>query len=363
MPLPVSSFIKPYGNLGPHCARARIRGRSRTMSRLWIGIDVSKRKLDVALLDEAGKVKSKVLANDLAGFKVLMTWLRERGGDAASAHVCLESTGVYSDGCATALADAGWKVSVVNPALPKKFSEMELRRNKTDATDAVLLARYCAKMAPPAWQPPPLAYRKLRSLVERRQALLDMHQQEVNRLDAAVEAAAQVSITEHMTWLQARVAELEKDIDDHIDGHKETLGKDAELLTSIPGIGRTTAAKVMGLLGDLRRFDSGKALAAFIGVTPRRHESGESVRGRSSISRAGHAGVRHALFMPTLVATRHNPAIKAFRDRLVASGKSKKSAVLASMNKLVNVMHAVVTKGQLFDVRFGLPALDVQDGI
>ena len=324
---------------------------------------MAKRKLDVALLDEFGKVKSKVLANDPAGFAALMTWLGERGADATSTHVCLESTGVYSDGCATAFADAGWKVSVVNPALPKDFGKSELKRNKTDATDAGLLARYCSKMEPVAWQPPPPEYRKLRSLVERLQALKDMRQQEANRFEASVEAAARASITEHLAWLDARVSELEKDIDDHIEGNKETLGRDAELLASIPGIGRTTAAKVLGLLGDLRRFDSGKALAAFIGVTPRRHESGDSVRGRSSISRAGHANIRHALFMPTLVATRHNPKIKAFRDRLVAAGKSKKSAVLASMNKLVNVMHAVVRHGVGFDPRVGHLALDVQDGI
>ena len=333
------------------------------MSRFWVGIDVAKRKLDVALLDEAGKVKSKVLANDPAGFAALMTWLRERGAEAASTHVCLESTGVYSDGCATALADAGWKVSVVNPALPKDFGKSELKRNKTDAIDAGLLARYCSKMEPPAWQPAPLEYRKLRALVERRQALQDMHQQEANRLEATVEVAARSSISEHLGWLEARIAELEKDIDDHLDGHGETLGKDAQLLASIPGLGRATAAKVLGLLGDLRRFDSGKALAAFIGVTPRRHESGESVRGRSSIGKAGHASVRHALFMPTLVATRHNPKIKAFRDRLVAAGKPKKSAVLASMHKLVHLMHAVVRKGVAFDPRFGQLALDVQDGI
>ena len=333
------------------------------MSRFWVGIDVAKRKLDIALLDVAGKVKSKVLANDPAGFAVLMTWLKERGADSTSTHVCLESTGVYSEGCATALADAGWLVSVVNPAQPKSFGNSELKRNKTDAIDAVLLARYCSKMEPAAWQPLPMEYRKLRSLVDRLQALKDMHQQEANRLEATLDAKAQESITGHLSWLEARMAELEKDIDDHIDGNKETLGADAKRLASIPGVGRTTAAKILGLLGDLRRFNSGKALAAFIGVTPQRHESGDTVRGRTHISRAGHASVRHALFMPTLVATRHNPKIKEFRDRLVAAGKSKKSAVLASMNKLVHVMHAVVCKGVDFDPRFGQMALDVQDGI
>jgi transposase len=334
------------------------------MSRFWVGIDVSKRKLDIALLNEAGKVKSKSMPNDLAGFRALMTWLNGHGADATSTHLCLESTGVYSDGCATAFADASWTVSVVNPALPKKFGESELKRNKTDATDAALLARYCQKMAPPAWQPPPLAFRQLRSLVDRLQALKDMHQQEANRLESVLaDAMSHDSITEHLRWLEARIAEMEKDIDDHIDGNKETLGKDAALLESIPGIGRTTAAKVLGMVGDLRRFKSGKALAAFIGVTPRRYESGDSVRGRTRISRAGHAAIRHALFMPALVATRHNPKIKAFRDRLLGAGKTKKSAVVASMHKLVHVMYAVVSKELAFDPKFGQLALDGQDGI
>src|SRR3954465_15021520 len=116
------------------------------MSRFWVGIDVSKRKLDVALLNDAGKVKSKSLANDPAGFAALMTWLKERDADVASTHVCMESTGTYSDGCATAFADAGWLVSVVNPAQPKSFGQSELNRNKTDEMDAALLARYCSKM-------------------------------------------------------------------------------------------------------------------------------------------------------------------------------------------------------------------------
>ena len=335
------------------------------MSRYWVGIDVAKRKLDVALLDEAGKIKSKVLANDPAGFEALMTWLKGRGVDAASAHVCMEATGAYSEACATTLCEAGWKVSVVNPALPKSFGQSELQRNKTDAADAGLLARYCSKMEPAAWQPPPAEYRKLRSLVDRLQALKDMRQQEANRLEASAmsDEKARESIVVHMDWLEARITELEGDIDDHIDDNKDTLGKDAALLTSIPGIGRTTAAKVLGLLGDLRRFASAKALAAFIGVTPRRHESGHSVRGRSCISRKGHANLRQALYMPALVATRHNPKIKEFRDRLVAAGKSKKSAALASMHKLVHVMHAVVSKGVAFDPRFGQLTLDGQDGI
>jgi transposase len=334
------------------------------MNRFWVGIDVAKRKLDVALLDERGKVKSRVFPNDKAGVTALMRWLEERQVTAAEVHLCMESTGPYSEAPATALADAGWRVSVVNPAQPKAFAQSELLRNKTDSTDANLLARYCATMKPPLWTPLPEAYRKLRALVDRLQALKDMRQQEENRLEGLGGEAQQPaleSIEQHLAWLDARMAELEKEIDKHIDDNQDTLKKDAQLLQSIPGLGRTTVAKMLGHLGDLRRFDSAKALAAFVGVTPQRVESGNKI-GRSRISRVGHAYVRQALFMPAIVAARHNPLISPLSDRLRQAGHSKKSSVIAAMHKLLRLMFGVVRSGIPFDPQHRL-ALDGQDGI
>jgi transposase len=344
------------------------------MSRFWLGIDVAKRKLDVALLDERDKVKSRVFPNDAAGHAALRKWLAERGASQQDTHVCLESTGPYSEAPALALVDAQWKVSVVNPAQPKKFAESSLLRNKTDRSDANLLARYCAKMQPELWQPPSAEHRKLRALVDRVQALKEMRQQELNRLEALVDASARSSIEEHLSWLAARISELEQHIEDHIDPgedggpgardeNKVSLKGDVELIASIPGLGKTTAAKILAYLGDLRRFKSAKALAAFIGVTPQRVESGTSVHGRSQISRVGHAYVRQALFMPALVACRHNPVIQAFRDRLVAAGKPKKSAAVAAMHKLVHIIYGVVHSGRPFDPNYRRPALDGQDSI
>lgn len=336
------------------------------MNRFWLGTDVAKRKLDVALLDTRGKIKSRVFTNNAAGHVALMQWLEERGAIKDETHVCLESTGPYSEAPAIALSEAGWKVSIVNPAQPKKFAESELLRNKTDQVDAALLARYCAKMEPELWQPPSLAHRQLRALVDRLQALKDMRQQEANRLEGHDDSSQQKlreSIEEHLSWLDERIAELEQQIDDHIDGHKDTLGKDVKLICSIPGIGRTTVAKVLAYVGDLRRFKSGKALAAFIGVTPQRIESGTSVKGRSKISRMGNAYVRQALFMPALVAARHNPLIKVFRQRLLLAGKTKKSSAVAVMHKLVHLMYGVIRSGVPFDPKYGQPALDMQDGI
>jgi len=329
----------------------------------WVGIDVAKSKLDVALLDERGKVKSHVFANDAKGHAALIAWLHQRGGSPELVRVCMEATGCYSEAVAIALVDAGWRVSVVNPARIKGFAQGELLRNKTDQADAALLARFGLALQPEPWVAPPLELRQLRALVDRLQSLKEMHQQEANRLEAAMnQAGMRDSIESHMQWLQESIRQLERQIDDHIDGHPG-LREDAKLITSIPGVGNTTAAKVMAYLGDVRRFRNAKALAAFIGVTPRLKLSGSSVRGRSMISRSGHAAIRHSLYMPALVALKHNPIIKTFGARLKATGLAPKAVVAASMHKLVHLIYGILKSGTPFNPNFMAARLDIQDGI
>jgi transposase len=329
----------------------------------WVGIDVAKSKLDVALLDERGKIKNHVFTNDAKGHAALMAWLFDRGGSPAQLRVCMEATGPYSEAVAMSLADAGWCVSVVNPARIKGFAQSELVRNKTDRADAALLARFCQLMRPEPWVAPALEVRELRALVDRLQSLKEMHQQEANRLEAAMnQAGMRESIDSHMQWLKANIKQLERQIDDHIDRHPG-LREDAKLITSIPGVGNTTAAKVMAYLGDVRRFKNAKALAAFIGVTPRLKLSGSSVRGRSTISRSGHAGVRHCLYMPALVALKHNPLISVFGIRLRATGLAPKAVIAACMHKLVLLIYGILKSGTPFNPQFGVQRLDFQDGI
>jgi transposase len=330
----------------------------------WVGIDVAKSKLDVGLLDTRGKVKSHVFANDAKGHSALTAWLVERSGSpAANVHVCMEATGPYGEACAIALVDAGYVVSVVNPARPKGFAQSELVRNKTDRADAALLARFAQAMKPEAWIAPPREVRELRALVDRLQSLKEMHQQETNRLEAAMnQSGMRDSIESHLKWLQASMKELERKIDEHIDGHPNLLN-DAQLIISIPGLGRTTAAKILAYMGNVRRFKNGKALAAFIGVTPQLKLSGSSVQGRSSISRSGHAGMRQSLYMPAMVARKHNPLVSAFGVRLKAAGLAPKAVITACMHKLVLMIYGIVKSGIPFDPNFGAPKLDIQDGI
>jgi transposase len=329
-----------------------------------VGIDVSKRKLDVAAL-YGGKVRHKVFENTGSGHGELQRWLTERALTAEGTQLCLEATGPYSEALALALSTAGWRVSVVNPARIKGFAQGELLRNKTDRADAALLARFCMAMRPGLWTPPAPAVRQLRAWVDRLQALQDMRQQETNRIEAlgaGVQAELAADVQRHIDWLDAEIAKLRGEIDDHIDGHPE-LKADAELMQTIPGIGRTTVAKVLAYVGDVRRFDSAKALAAFVGVSPRQRQSGSSVKGRTLLSRTGHQALRHALYMPGLVARRHNAALRSFGDRLSRSGLAPKAVIGAVMRKLVHLIYGVVKSGRPFDMQLAMPKLDAQDGI
>lgn len=329
----------------------------------WVGIDVAKSKLDVALLDERGKLKNHVFANDAKGHAALIAWLQQRCDGLAQVRACMEATGPYGEAPAIALADEGIVVSVVNPARVKGFAQSELVRNKTDRADAALLARFGQTMRPEPWVAPAPAVRELRALVDRLHSLKEMHQQETNRLESAMnQPSMRASIDSHLQWLQANIKELQRQIDDHIDGNPG-LRSDVELITSIPGLGNTTAAKVLAYLGDVRRFNNGKALAAFIGVAPRLRLSGSSVRGRSTISRSGHALVRHSLYMPALVALKHNPLVRVFGARLKHAGLAPKAVVAACMHKLVLLIYGILKSGTPFNPNFSANRLDFEDGI
>ena len=329
-----------------------------------VGIDVSKKKLDVAML-VSGKIKAKVVENTAEGHKSLLAWLSKSSVPMSSIHVCMEATGVYSEPVALALHQEGLIVSVVNPACIKGFGASENIRNKNDAIDAALIARYCAAMRPAAWLPPPLEQRQLRAWTLRVQALKDIRQQEENRLEANAfigmeDVAAHVH--QHIAWLSAEIAKLESDINDHIDRHPR-LKHDAQLLVSIPGVGMATAARILGQLGDIRRFCNAKAFAAFLGVTPRQRNSGTSVKARTMIRRTGNTSLRAALYMPSLVARRYNPILCRFAERLTATGMAKKAVIGAIMHKLAHLIYGVIHTDRPFDAHYLAKGLVIQDGI
>jgi transposase len=308
-----------------------------------LGLDIGKAKFDAALL-LGEKFKTKVFSNDAAGWAALSAWLAAQS--VTTLRVCLEATGTYGLAVATYLHDQGHQVSIVNPAQIKAFAATLLSRNKTDRADARLIARFSALHQPAPWQPPPREIRLLQALVRRLEALQQMLQQEQNRLDSADPAVA-TTIVRHLEFLRADIAAVRQQIRDHIDQHPDLRRKQA-LLDSIPGIGQATIAQLLAFIST-RSFTSARQVAAFVGLSPQLRQSGSSVHGKTRISKTGRANLRKALYMPALVAWRHNPVISAFCQRLADAGKPKMVIAVAAMRKLLHIAYGVLKSGQPFN--------------
>lgn len=313
---------------------------------LYLGIDVAKAKLDCCLLQaEAGsKRKTKVVSNSACGIADLLVWVAKQGCSPAELHVVMEGTGVYHEQAALALADAGVAVSIVNPAQVRDFARGLAVRTKTDGVDSGVLARYGTLLKPPAWTPPSPQARVLQALLARRDAVAQDLQRERNRQEKAgatdTPARIQKSIADSIAFLSRQLAELQRDIDEHIKGHPE-LKDDLLLLQSIPAVGPQVGGNLLSVMHN-HAFGSAEQLAAYLGLVPVERQSGSSVRGRARLSKAGPARIRAVLYMAAVVATRCNPHVKAVYDRLLARGKSKMSALGAAMRKLVHLCFGVL---------------------
>lgn len=316
----------------------------------YLGIDVSKAKLDCLLLDVASnKRKSKIVPNSSEGFHILLAWLDKQ--QARDAHAVMEPTGIYHEQAALALSDAGLKVSLVNPAQLRKFAQGVGVKSKTDAADSAVLARYGATQNPALWQPPSAHVRELHALLARRDAVAEDLQREKNRAEktaaAAMPALVQQSIEQSITFLSTELENLQQAIDQHIDRHPDLRDKRA-LLLSIPGVGSRVSDHLTALLAS-RDFDHAEQLAAYLGLVPVAWESGSSVHGRPHLSKAGPAHLRKLLYLPAVVATRRNPHVKALYDRMLTRGKSKMAGIGAAMRKLAHLCFGVVKSGKPYD--------------
>src|SRR5262245_42327147 len=304
------------------------------------------RKFDVALLRPEEKYRSKSFANTPAGHAALLAWVARQHTGAI--HACLEATGTYGEALATTMADAGYVVSVVNPAVIDAYRRSQLTRTKTDPADARLIARYGARERPPQWTPLPREVRELQALVRRLDALEGMRTQERNRLSAdPSDPAVRASIQHVIDVLDDEMRTLRERIHQHFDDHPD-LREQRDLLTSIPGIGEATAAILLAEFGDWTRFRRAQSSAAFAGLTPRQRESGDSIHGQARLSKLGASAIRKALYFPALTAMRFNPIARALHDRLLARGKHKMVIVGAIMRKLVHLAFGVLKHHQPF---------------
>jgi len=311
-----------------------------------LGIDVSKEKFDVALRCADGRGRSRAFANGPAGFEQLQGWLGKL--EAGWVHACLESTGTYGLALAGFLHEAGHTVSVVNPACIKAFGQSELSRAKTDRVDAKLIARFCAAMAPAPWQPPAPEVSELQGLVRRLARVQQMRQQERTRLATpGLSGTVRRSLVRTAEALEAEVTQLEEEIRRHLDEHPQ-LKQQRDLLCSIPGIGETTAQRLLSEMSSLG-FGRARQLAAYAGLVPSPRESGTSVRGKSRLSKRGNVHLRRALYWPAIVAMRHNPVLRDFAARLLAAGKPKLVVIAAVMRKLLHLAFGVLKHQRPFD--------------
>ena len=314
----------------------------------YLGVDVSKKKLDVALLNEDGKYKSKVFDNNPAGHAALSVWLHAHApGGSAAVHVCMEATGSYHEQLACHLHDEGMLVSVANPLQVKRFIEVEGKRNKTDSADAKSLARYCEVTKPQAWEAPPKAVRALQALVARLDTLTEMRQSELNRLEVANDAvrdSLEAVISALARSIEEVKAQIQQTIDDDPDLHRRS-----ELLQTIPGLGERTVPQLLAFIGRPERFKSIKALTAFASLSPVIRQSGTSLNKHRGTHVRGHREIKRVLYFPAIVAIQHNPLVKRFSDRLKAQNKPSMVVIVACMHKLLAIAFGVLKSGKPFN--------------
>lgn len=307
-----------------------------------LGIDVAKRTLDTALLLN-GQTVTRQFDNSVAGFNLLATWLTSL--QLTQVHVCVEATGSYSDACAHFLHTAGHRVSVVNPFRIKGYAASKMQRNKTDTADARLIADFCLTQQPDQWFPSPPEVAELQALTRRIETLAQMLLMEQNRLEMAP-PQTKPSITRMITTFEQEIEALQRSITTHIDTHPE-LKEQSQLLQTIPGIGAKTATVLLAEI-DFARYPQARHLAAFAGVTPRKKESGTSLK-QTKLSKMGNGRIRKALYFPAIVAKQHNQIIKEFAARLEKNGKTPMQIVCAAMRKLLHIAFGVLKHKRPFD--------------
>jgi len=316
-----------------------------------LGLDIAKKTFQAVLLRQ-GKQRHKKFDNTPAGFADLSAWLAQQGVE--QVHVCLEATGIYSDAVARFLHQAGHVVSLVNPARIKAFAQSRLVRTKNDKADAGLIARYCDEASPDAWTPPPVEITELQALMRHLDSLDETRGQLCNRLtDGPQIELVLASLRKLIAEIAAESERVWQQVRDHINGHPE-LKAQAALIDSIPGIGELTAAKLLGEITQLRVYSSASQVVAYAGLNPQERQSGTSIKGQSRISKTGNARIRKALYMPAIVALKHNPLIRALGERLEERGLAPLAIVTAAMRKLLHLVFGVVKSGKEFDPNHAL---------
>lgn len=315
------------------------------------GIDVSAKTLDVAIDSGRGPVWTGVFDNTESGHRKLALRL---GTKCRKVRVVVEATGVYHLDLALALLRSKTiEVMVANPMATKGFAKAHMQRSKTDKTDALSILEFARRMEFKPWIPPAPEILDLRALARHIASLATMRAQEKNRLHAHSRVAKRTpavrdSIERHIEDIDHIIEDLQTEALLLIE-ESEELRRAFEHLVSIKGLAKTSAIAILAEIVVLPRDMTVRQWVAHAGLDPRLYESGTSVKAMPRISKVGNRNLRRALFMPALVASNHEPRIKAYYEHLLENGKAKMQALVAVMRKLLHSIHGMFEHDQDFD--------------
>jgi len=305
-------------------------------SEIVLGIDVSKRSLEVKVHGEA---KGWKVGNDVDGHRTLIEQMKALQPEL----IVFEATGGYESRAVKALSEAGFGVAVVNPTRVRRFAEGFGILAKTDKIDAQVIAHFASVVRPRVNSRQTPLEEQLAAYVERRRQLLVELTAEKNRLSTCPDCVRE-GIEEHITWLEERIESLETNIQVCISSKPEWQER-SEVIDSVPGVGVVTASTMVADLPELGHLNRQK-IAALVGVAPFNKDSGPK-KGKRRIF-GGRSGVRRTLFMAALSAIKFNSVIRAFYEKLLQRGKEKKVAITACMRKLLVIINSMVRKGEMW---------------
>lgn len=315
-----------------------------------IGVDIAKLSFDIYFLHRNGAYYQR-FDNNTQGFGAFLGFIMQSlASNDKLPPLCLimEATSIYWQGLALWAYQLGLMVSVINPNFIRAYAKSLGIRTKTDKQDAKLLARYGRHENPKLWQPGRPTDNALIALNHERH----YHKKELMRTKTRLETANHYNnpfICQAIGYLESQLLAIDKQIW-HIIHEDPTLCHRATLLATIPGVGKKTVPFLLALIGDSLKFDSSKHLASYVGLVPRLHESGTSIRKQSHIGHSGRADIREILYLPAVVASfGRYPAYKSFVTRLQNKGKCKQQIIIAVMRKILTIAWAVIRYDTPYD--------------
>lgn len=300
---------------------------------IFVGVDVSKARLDVSVLPTGEYIR---VERTIEGLDELV----EQLGQGGTVHVGVEATGGYEQLALHALASAGFTVYLLQPLRVRRFAEARGQNAKTDPIDAAVIAEFVRVMSPRPWQAPSDEQRKLRALIQRRRQLVETQVSEKQRKATLDPGPELRSVDRMLKFLGREVARIDEAIAKHIAAGP--LEEDEARLRTVPGVGPVLAATLLAELPELGQTGR-RQVAALAGVAPMNNDSGGTEKRRSTY--AGRGAVRAVLYMATVACTQHNPVIRAHYAQLKARGKAPKVALVACMRKLLTILNSMLRHG------------------